>query len=613
MKNRLFSILICVVMTCILMSCSKDSKNFTIEYIPYKMDKDDNWGMLKSDGTPLFKDEFEGTPSVVINGVFTVTDKNGVSVYTVGEKPQLVKDCESLKSAGIMSEGVIPVVKKGERIKYIDVNGKEKFTLMPYKNKEIEEVSAQFYDGLALIRTSENKYGWINNKGKVVIEPKYDGVYIYFSKGLAIMLKKTKDKEGKEKYIKVIIDKSGKEKGKLKEDMEILVPEYTDQGFVAVMGEKEARVVLLDKEAKITKKFSSKVKYVKEINKNWYIYKSKEGKWGINNDKDETLIRAKYLSIRSLDNGTFVARKDNDKFVIVNDKDDVIKEFEDYTEMYYMKDWNTIIAENKNDKYELISPKGELISKEEYILGFNAPSYVVSDYFNVSDLAKTITNYFSDNGVGDIKLGQEISKLLPENSTPYSYKNENTVVVHSDKSGITSANKYSLNTLVYADSPIAQEKYRTEYFYGYAFDYYEGMQFNTSAKVGGIMLTVQIQTSENINNIENLAKTIKENFESKGYKVTEKGQVSFELAKGNKIIVVSPVNGDMLCIFFVKKDNRTMLKSRSDIEKQYLEAKEKYNQDEEYEQKDTPVEQAVAEEVEAPVEEAIADTTTYAY
>ena len=212
MKSRLFLFLMSIVTVCLFLSCSKETKNYTIEYIPYKMDKDDNWGMLKPDGTPLFKDEFEGTPSVVINGVFTVTDKNGVSVYTVGEKPKPIKDCENLKSAGIMSEGIIPIVKKGERIKYIDINGKEKFTLMPYKNKEIEEVSSKFYEGLALIRTSENKYGWINNKGKVVIEPKYAGFYVYFSNGVAIMLKKTKDKEGKEKYIKVIIDKSGKEK-----------------------------------------------------------------------------------------------------------------------------------------------------------------------------------------------------------------------------------------------------------------------------------------------------------------------------------------------------------------------------------------------------------------
>lgn len=613
MKNRLFLFLISIVLVCLFLSCSKETKNYTIEYIPYKIDKEDNWGMLKPDGTPLFKDEFEGTPSVVINGVFTVTDKNGVSVYTVGEKPKPIKDCENLKSAGIMSEGVIPIVKKGERIKYIDINGKEKFTLMPYKNKEIEEVSSKFYEGLALIRTSENKYGWINNKGKVVIEPKYAGFYVYFSNGVAIMLKKTKDKEGKEKYIKVIIDKSGKEKGKLKEDIEILIPEYTEKGFVATMGEKESRVVLLDKEAKVTKRFPSKVRYIKEINKDIYIYKNKEGKWGINNNDDETLVRAKYLSISSLENGTFVAQKDNDKFVIINDNDDIIKEFEDYTEMGFLEDWNTIIAYNKNDKYELINPKGELISKEEYILGFYTPSYVASDYFNVSALAKTISDYFIDNRVGDIELGQSVTNFLPENSSPYGYRNQNTLTVYSEKSGITSGNKFSLNTLVYTDSPIAMEKYRTEYYYGYAYDYYEGTQFNSSSKVCGIMLSVQLNTSENVSNIENLSKALKENFESKGYKTTDKGQYSFELAKGNKVIIVSPTAGDKLCVFLMKKDNRAMLKSRSEMEKQYLEAKERYNQDEDNYEKKEYNEESVAEAVAAPVEEEPIEASPYDY
>ena len=84
---------------------------------------------------------------------------------------------------------------------------------------------------------------------------------------------------------------------------------------------------------------------------------------------------------------------------------------------------------------------------------------------------------------------------MPENSTPYSYRNVTSVVVYGDKSGITSGNKYLLNTLVYTDSPIAMEKYRTEYYYGYAYDYYEGTQFNSSSKVCGIMLSVQLNTS----------------------------------------------------------------------------------------------------------------------
>jgi hypothetical protein len=54
-------------------SCSLfDSSDRSLDFIPAKVEKGENWGMLGPDGKMLFSDEFENMPSAVINGYFTV-------------------------------------------------------------------------------------------------------------------------------------------------------------------------------------------------------------------------------------------------------------------------------------------------------------------------------------------------------------------------------------------------------------------------------------------------------------------------------------------------------------------------------------------------------------
>lgn len=574
MKNKILNLFIVAIVCCLLVSCNKEQKKDKIEYIPFKLDKEDNWGMLKPDGTVLFKDEFEGLPSFVVNGVFTVKDKNGLSVYRVSEKPKAIKGCEDLKDAGVMTEGIIPIVKKGERIKYVDINGKEKFTLNPYKNKEIIAVSSRFYDGLASFCNSDNKIGWINTSGKVVIEPKFDDISVQFNNGLAVAMKKEKDKEGKEKYVSYIIDKSGKEKKKLSSDTDVKSI-YEDGRFIATIGEKEKRIVFLDKDGNITKKFASKVRKINKVTKDLYIYEDDNMKWGINNSKDETIIRAKYENLQYINDNKFLVEKDNGKFVIINKNDDKIKEFDDYEGMMYFEDLGIIIAGNRNDKIELINLEGELISKDDYFCEIQEENKgVLSDYFNVEELSNKITSYVSQQGIGNIKLGDNVSRLLSER-TPYSYKNETSAIIYNSESGVEDGNKYHFSTYIYSDVAIAQEQYSTEYYYGYAFKHYNGVAFNKSAKVFGINLLVRLYTSDNEKNVEKLSKSVRNIFAKKGYKTTYNGKLVFELTKDNSVIIVSQVDTKALEIILTTKDKRANLISNENFEKQNKEGVEK--------------------------------------
>ena len=151
MKKLLFCIgtLIAVLFS----SCS--SSDLEVQYLPFKKDKDDNWGLINAKGKILYEDEFENCPSAVVNGYFSVEGKKGTyTVYkaTEGSPTEII---DGLVSVGCMSEGLIPVTKKNCRISYINEKGEEQFTLDPIKGNEITEVTSFFSDGLALFQIKQ--------------------------------------------------------------------------------------------------------------------------------------------------------------------------------------------------------------------------------------------------------------------------------------------------------------------------------------------------------------------------------------------------------------------------------------------------------------------------
>lgn len=564
---------------------SNTSNNLKVEYLPFKSEKDENWGMIGADGKILFKDEFDKNYSVspVINGVFNVRNKKGlVSVYTATEKPKVIDGCEDLKDAGVMSEGIIPIVRKGERINYVNGNGKEYFTLNPYKGHEIEIVSPAFHDKLAWIKTDEGKYGFINTSGKVVIEPKYDEVSS-FNDGYAWAVKNIKNKDNKDEKIFYIINKSGKEIKKLKKDINIERPYYNNY-FLASMGEKDKQLVLLDKNGNIFKKFPSKITHIDDYDDKTYIYENKEDKWGINSMKDDkTIIRTKYDVIYKTDNG-YVAKK-NDKFLLIDEKDNKIKELdESYEYVFYLDDWKNLIALDKEEKCELLNLKGEEISKDSYILDLDnlSVSYVTSDYFNATSVAKLITDKITDTGIGNVNFNDNVFSLLPEWASPYSYRNERTFQVYGSECGLPSGNKYSTALDIFTNKAIAQEHYSYETYYYWTFKSYEGTYFNKDIKAEAFSLPVVLKTSNAIKDLETLAKNICSNMKAKGFKIiASESSIASKLSKNGTFLYIIPLvdeNSTTLAIALAKKDNVVDITEKF---KEYQKAKEKYIPEEE--------------------------------
>lgn len=368
MKKLLF-IFAVVAATCTLISCDKSSKELVIDYLPFQSEKDGGWGLLGKDGKPLFKDKFDDEILWAVNGVFAVKTEDGISLYRTSENSKLIPGCEDLVEVGIMNDGLIPIVRKGKRIEYVDKNGKTKFVLNPYKGKEIEGVGT-FFDGLAIIRTEDGKCGFINTKGQVVIEPKYCDVYGYFY-GRYIV---DKWEDGNE--YTAIIDKTGKEIKRLSNNIRV-EDAFPDGKILVSLGKGEdSRLALFDEKGEIIQKLPKEVGEVLEIKGDYYIYEKGYHKVGVNNMENETVIRAKYEEIHFVGNNKFLAQK-NDKWRLIDDKDNVIKTFEDeegeekYEKVYYLEDWDCLIGFiNHDDEAELLNTKGEKISNDTFYIDY---------------------------------------------------------------------------------------------------------------------------------------------------------------------------------------------------------------------------------------------------
>ena len=608
MKKLLF-VFAAVAVVFAFVSCDKSSsEQLKAEYLPFKTDDKDAWGLLGKDGKPLFKDEFDGEISPSINGVFAVEAKNGISLYRTSDKPELIKGCEDLKAVGMMNEGLIPIVRKGQRIEYVDKDGKTKFVLNPHKNKEIVFASI-FIDGLAVIETDDEKYGFIDTKGKVVIEPKYSYVSV-FNEGLCLVQRIEKDKD----TLIVIINKDGKEIKKLPKDISIESTIFEEGKLYAKIGTGEnRRCVFFDTKGEIMRKLPKKVKRVSDYQGDYYIYSDEEGNKGVNNMKDETVIRAKYESMEFVGKNTFLVEK-GDKWNLIDDEDNVIKTFEDYTIMRYFDDWECLLGTDSDGKTELLNTKGEKISNEAFVLSnsfYPCVSGVNSDYFDVAATAEKLANCISDNGIGKIKLGDSMQQWL-DGDKPALYREENTAMVYPFMAEVENINKCRLGLQVISKNPITIEKYSTEYYYGYSFRSFSGYGFNQNAKVNVVSLLLELDTEDKMKDVESLVPVLRDKLIKKGYKVSEQGTFGCELSKGNNTLVIVPLIADnepALIMEFMHTSDRTMMKSLEQIESLYKQDKERYKDRENEEvEEPSPFEIGVETATEEPLQEVAVET-----
>ncbi len=600
MRNVILRSALFLTLAAIFVSCSGGGSP-EIEYFPVQSEKDADWGMIGPDGKFLFKEKFKYSPSIAINGFFTVEEEDGISVYSATEKPKLVGDLEGLSSAGVMTEGMIPVARKGERISYCDREGKTLFTLEPYKGQEITSVNSMFHDGLAIFSTENGMCGAINTKGEVVIEPKYSSIFA-FSEGYAGAYLKNHDSEyddedAYDNYTAVIINKKGEQVARIKGASFTSTMKH---GLIA--GIKGERCGFFNKEGEF-KKMPDRAEGIGMFNEKYFVYYNDEYKYGVMNMDGEIVIRARYEYVEIMPQGNrFLCRSDNDKAFIINDQDEREVTISDAKNINVLKTESEsigcstkfeMIVSNDHEFY-LYNTNGEKITKTDFydVRLFFQPD-VDSDYCDVEKAVAEFIKPLDAKGYKGIEIGSSMAQLMSGDPEDY---------VSQDKyfyPDLANGYKYYCSGFVYTDSYLAVREpvYQTYtgWFSSYeTFDHYD-YSWNSSAFADWINVELIISIQYDY---DKMMKYVVKAIKDKGYTEVRATDAYTVLRNGNTYLLVSPTDSYLVGVRIdLYNESRWQFHSAGYLSS----ATDRYN-----ELKGGTV---AVEEVEAAVEEAVAEAT----
>ena len=529
----------------LMTGCGGDSSNLpSLDYAAVKTSKDAKWGFVGPDGKMLYEDEFENEPSVVANGYFTVEENNGICVYKVAEKkPELVPGLEDLVCAGTMSEGLIPMTRKNERIKLVDASGKEKVTFMPVDGNEIVKVSGLIIDGLLTFKTTEDKWGIISKDGDPLIAPKYDQIY-YAMEGMVFAKNTGKpDKEGNIKDNYYLLDKKGKEILKFKDEMSIA--SAFRNGKALVMKGSEKIPGYINKKGEFTKLPGKVHSFGGFFNGKEFSFETEDDKVGVMNLEGEIIIRPRYDYLGTYGEDKFYVKDGDKKWSILNKSGEKEKSFDDFEYFIAMPQVykNTkfeVLAREKDHQFDFYTFDGKPVTQESfYAVNVMLNSGMVeTDYFNAEEVGNKMAALINDNGVKGIAFNTEISKLLPEDADAEDYSGK----YNYQLPGIHGGYKWDLSVIANADTQIASPEYTTKtetyWFSTYTRQVISGYHFNP-AKV--ISFVIKAESSKEF--AEKAAASVVADLKKRGFKegkasentiaLLSKGDISVSIAKGN--------------------------------------------------------------------------------
>lgn len=468
-------------------ACGSKSSLPEVTHIP-AFSSSNYCSLVGVDGTLLCKDEINGEPSVVVNGIFSVTKvpyERTISYYTAEKSPKRINDVEYI-NGGFCTEDLIPVVEKEQGITFIRKSGEEAFALNEYalgpddKTKHVQAVNAYFSDGLCLYENEYGHYGYINTKGEVVI-----GEYIYanpFSEGLAVVGGKLEDESGNGFQFEVI-DTKGKTVAKLD------VPFNSDNARPAIYSDGLLFFggKVFNRKGEIAFRLSDKIDMIYPFCNGCAIFEDEELDYGLIDKNGEIVIRAgEYDNAYIARERVYFADYDGQTICFDFEGNRVFKS--EYSIVPISK--NRCVVKSRKDCY-FTDYDGESIDKISYenifvpdciytsnlFLAYicstdsNYIKWVKSDYYDADTAIKSVLGALTKEGVGVICPGMPVTELTAYYNMGES--SEHAYDYWNNFEGVSGAGQL-------------KTRYRVQ-FTEYIADYSE---YNPDAKVGHIIIEI---------------------------------------------------------------------------------------------------------------------------
>lgn len=501
----------------LLTSCAPNGDRVVVEALTAQETGDSRWGMIDTDGKMMFTDEFDGTPSSVMNGVFTVNESDGISVYRAGTSPQLIKGLDGLYDAGFYTDGLIPIVRPESRIELVDIKGNIRFTLDPVDGHEISSVNGFYSDGVLLFILDNGKVGALDTDGNVVISPIWNTIY-WFSEGVAVA-SRDDEREG----AVYIIDNKGNELCRLASSLHTDAYHFRHGKIAGYKGSSDDRTAGFINTKGEFARVQGDVYSISEWSDTYFTYMSRkqDGKMGVMTMKGEVLISPRYDNIVMIGDDMFIAAKTNGTKAIVNLKGEEVKRLRgDITSLinYGLVQFSCktkLIQHTDDELYYMLDSHGERINKEPLQnLAFYTPSVSISSrYADIDGAVASLIEPLTTDGYNGYKLGNKMSDYCGENADDYT--NSKALDCGDRTHGI-----FTIHTEVRSDQFIVRDTTPSAMYYTWA--------FNPGSRVTEIEVTIEPDFE-----IDGLEETVMEALRNEGW--TFKGN---RATKGNTQITV---------------------------------------------------------------------------
>lgn len=503
MSNKLsyfFGLVMIMVFSLTISSCDS-SNGAQTNYVAAKLVDSDMWSIVDvNTGEILHKDEFKSQPSVIVNKKFCVKNASGLYDYFSVDNVTKPINKESFLYATSLNENDIAlVVLKGKAISIID----SECNIVANLDKNIISAS-DFSNSYSVVTNDENKKGYVNEKGELVVKMIYDKAHNFSKDGIAIVGKEVNDSATKYSAIDV----------KGKEMFTFSSSEYKDfgafvNGYLPVQKEND-EVVLLDKTGKkycSIGKWKSYIPMWLGFNDGVIVFKDGDA-YGLKNEKGEIVIRAKYdelLPITDINSKYYLAKK-QDKYGIVDKDDKVIIPF-DYTVLAYINKKVLIVGEGKT--FSFMDKELKDIGQNNYTnLSFMTGSSIRSNYFNANKEAQKIISNITDTNFFKTHKGMVLRDFKSKLSG-YKYADMDESTLHDYD--------YPYMYLYGFDQHLSSQRY--EYIYGYRFP--TSPEYNYNANLAVVWAINSNYKDFQPGSEEALAKAFDSLIQKQGYKPVE--------------------------------------------------------------------------------------------
>ena len=513
MNNKKFNytyLLILLAFSFLFTECNKGPEYNKL--IPFQEEEDGKWGYVNFKGKKKIETKFAHQPSLFYKGMALVSNMDGTYDFINSKGVDMGK---SFKSATSFKEGVACAVNEDQYPAIIDKNMQVVARL-----DSVEEVSG-FSEDLAAFMNKNDKWGYINNKGEVVIKPVYNDA-APFREGLALVEKKIEEydstkKENKIKLLKGYINKNGDEVINLTEKFYRLssfsdgLAAYSDGilwgwGFINKKGDKVIRASTEWDDVTLFHEGLASVKI--------------DGYWGLINKKGKIIIKPKYHSPLYFSNGLASFELDDKTgFIGKNGKIVIDPEYDDVAMNFYSG--KSIVLEGIY--YKVINRRGKPVNDIElYNVELSSDyNYVVkSDYFDVNPIIDTLFTELSPNSVLGLNGKSDVQAVLDKFNMAEDNLPQNTWREYISFPSVSMKDAEIEKTINFTSSVSTPIKKKVSYSYYYS--YYETVGYKPNSQSFIESMTFEIRlTNRGYDKAEKLAMEFKNLFEANGYSEVE--------------------------------------------------------------------------------------------